>query len=238
MWGNAYYTAALCTTTAQANCANPCPWKGTVYDASVKACRADAATSNPAGVKTFFIKGVAYYEPQRCPYGGTYDAAANACVLVDLPKGVEAFVWESGLYYKPPSKAQCPYGGFLRHGELLPAGDPRRGAAVRRGKPHPDAGDVRPRDGLAEPAASGRRGHGGKRLRAVRQEGEGSRQSTGAALVMGRPFACCQKGRFGALQARSRWRTSEVSVRQTVSGKSFIAIDKKRKKAYQLDDRD
>ena len=63
-------------------------------------------------MKTFFIKGVAYYEPQRCPYGGTYDAAANACVLVDLPKGVEAFVWESGLYYKPPSKAQCPYGGF------------------------------------------------------------------------------------------------------------------------------
>jgi hypothetical protein len=113
VWGNAFYTAPLCTTTAQANCANPCPWKGTVYDASARACRVDAATgSTPAGVKTFFIKGVAYYEPRRCPYGGAYDAAANACVLVDLPRGTEAFVWESGLYYKPPSKAQCPYGGF------------------------------------------------------------------------------------------------------------------------------
>jgi beta-glucanase (GH16 family) len=113
VWSNAYYTAPLCTTTAQANCANPCPWKGTVYDARARACRVDeAASATPAGVKAFFIRGVSYYEPQRCPYGGTYDAAAGACVLVELPGGAEAFVWESGLYYKPPSAGQCPYGGF------------------------------------------------------------------------------------------------------------------------------
>lgn len=112
VWSNAYYTVPLCSTTAQANCASPCPWKGTVYDARVKACRVDAATySTPAGVTAFTVKGVAYYEPRRCPYGGAYDAAAGACVLVELPEGTEAFVWESGLYYKPPHKAQCPYGG-------------------------------------------------------------------------------------------------------------------------------
>jgi len=33
-------------------------------------------------------------------------------VLVELPRGAEAFVWESGLYYRPPQEAACPYGGI------------------------------------------------------------------------------------------------------------------------------
>ena len=88
------------------------------------------------------------------------------------PEGRRGLRLGIGPLLQAALQGAVPLRRVLRHGELLPAGDPRRGATVRRGKPHPDAGHVRPHNGLAEPAAYGGRGHGGERLRAVRRAGE------------------------------------------------------------------
>lgn len=95
---NHFYTAATCSTTRLPNCSNPCPRPGTFYDAATGSCRGGSGSS------------ATIYPIERCPYGGTYQATANVCVLESLPMGTQTFAWEGGLYYRTDTHS-CPHGG-------------------------------------------------------------------------------------------------------------------------------
>ncbi|PKN56957.1 MAG: hypothetical protein CVU56_13510 [Deltaproteobacteria bacterium HGW-Deltaproteobacteria-14] len=53
----------------------------------------------PAGATAQMIEGRYYLAVDRCAYGGTYDSAKDACLVLTAPAGRAAFTYEGRAYY-------------------------------------------------------------------------------------------------------------------------------------------
>ena len=66
--------------------------------------------SAPAGATAQMIGGRYYLAVDHCAYGGTYDAAKDACLFLTAPVGRTAFTYEGRAYYTAAAASDPPCG--------------------------------------------------------------------------------------------------------------------------------